>query len=128
MDEPKDSPPGLFVSLKRLWRTLLVIAENRLELILVEVEEERRRAFEALLLTVVLGVVGAMTLLMATLTVVVIFWDTHRLVVLAGLSVLYLLATVAAYWRLRRRLNHWSLFSASLAEFKRDKACLEEKE
>ena len=58
MEEPSDHPPGLFGSLRRLWRTILATAHNRAELLLVELEEERRRAVEALLLTMAVAVLG----------------------------------------------------------------------
>jgi uncharacterized membrane protein YqjE len=128
MDESAASPPGLFASLKRLWRTLLAITENRLELLLVELEEERRRAVEAVLLAMALGVLALMTLIVGSLGVVVLFWDHHRVAALTILTLVYFLGACAAYWKLRRHLRNWTAFSASLAEFKKDKACLEGEE
>jgi uncharacterized membrane protein YqjE len=126
MAEPADPPPGLFTALKRLWRTLLTIGLNRLELLLVELEEERRRTVQVLLLVLALGALALMTLLVGTFTLVIVFWE-DRVIVLTGLFLVYLLATAGAYWKLCRRLNNWSAFSATLAELKKDKACLEEK-
>ena len=48
MDE---SRVGVFASLRRLLKTVVAIAQNRLELLLVEMQEERWRFFDALLLT-----------------------------------------------------------------------------
>ena len=42
------------------------------------------------------------------------------------LILLYLAATIVSFWRLRIRLKNWVPFSATLAELKKDKACLEE--
>ncbi len=125
MADPTDSPPGLFASLKRLWRTLLAIALNRLELLLVELQEERRRTVQALLLILAVGALALMTLFVGTFTLVVVFWE-HRVIVLVALTLAYLVATVGAYRKLSRMLSDWPAFSATLAELKKDKAWLEE--
>jgi uncharacterized membrane protein YqjE len=68
-----------------------------------------------------------MTLMVFTITIVVLCLRADRLDLLAGLMLVYLVATVIAGWRLRSRLKGWSPFSATVAELKKDKACLEEK-
>ena len=120
-----DAPPGLFASLKRLGRTLLAIAQNRLELLLVEWEEERRRTVQALVLMLAVGALALMTLILGTFTLVVVFWE-QRVTVLIALSAAYLLATAAGCWKLRRMLRDWPAFAATLAELKKDKAWLDE--
>ena len=127
MDTSTEPGPGVFSSVKRLLDAALAGLENRVELFLVELREERFRVFEVLLLGCVVGVLGFMALLTVTVTLVVIFWDTARVPVLIGLSVLYVLSTAAVLWRLRVRLRNWSSFSATLDELKKDRACLEEK-
>jgi uncharacterized membrane protein YqjE len=126
MGEPVEQTQGILASLKRLLRTLLSIAQNRLELLLVEVQEERTRLIEAFLLAISIVALGAMTLVMVTFTVVAIFWENHRMAVLVGLSLFYLVVTLVAYWRLRHRLKNWPAFPATLAELKKDKAWLDE--
>ena len=125
MAEPTDSPPGLFASLQRLWRTLLAVGLNRLELALVEVEEERRQIVEALLLILVVAMLALMTLLVGTLALVLAFWE-QRMAVLMVLGPVFLLATAIAYGKLRQRLDHWSTLPATLAELKKDKAWLDD--
>ena len=117
----------MFASLRRLVNTVLAIAANRLELLLVEMQEERWRFFDALLLTGAVLILAAMTLMLVTLTVVVFCLKANRLDLLVALMVLYLAATIVGFWRLRLRLKNWAPFSATLAEFKKDKACLDEK-
>ena len=127
MQEVEDKRPGLFASLKRLLKTVAAIAENRLELLLVEWQEERWRFFEALLLAGVIFILALMTLMVVTVTIVVVCVINDRLGLVVGLGLVYLLATIACYWWLRSRLKHWAPFAATLAEIKKDKACLEEK-
>ena len=126
MDTPTESSPGLFSSLKGLLNTALAGVENRVELFLVELREERIRVFDVLLLGCAAAVVGFMALLTVTATLVVISWDSARVPVLVVLSTSYSLGAVALIWRLKVRLRKWSSFSATLDELKKDRRCLEE--
>jgi uncharacterized membrane protein YqjE len=126
METSAESSLGLFSSVKRLLNTALAGMENRIELFLVELREERLRVFEALVLGCVAAVLGFMALLTVTVTLVVIFWDSARVLVLVGLSTGYTLGTIGVLWRLKIRLRNRSPFSATLDELKKDHACLEE--
>src|SRR6266571_3425520 len=125
MDTSTESSPGLFSSVKRLLNTALAGVENRIELFLVELREERFRVFAVLLLGCAAALLGFMALL--TVTVVVVFWDSARVQVLVFLSAGYSLATIGILWRLKVLFRNWSSFSATLDELKKDRACLEEK-
>ncbi len=127
MAEPGESGGGIFASLERLLKTGLAIAQNRLELLLVEVQEERWRVFDLLLLAGLVLILAAMTLMVATLAIVVVCIKAERLDLVVWMAVAYLVATLIAFWRLRSRLKSWAPFSATLAELKKDKACLDEK-
>jgi uncharacterized membrane protein YqjE len=126
MEEPEQSTPGIFASLGRLLRTVIVIAQNRLELLLVEAQEERWRFFDALLLAGVVLILALMTLMAATITIVVVCVKADRLDLVVALVLLYLAGTIFSLLRLRARLKKWAPFSATLAELKKDKACLDE--
>jgi uncharacterized membrane protein YqjE len=126
MAEPGQSGQGWGASLQRVARTLLAIVHNRLELLLVEVQEERIRLFETFFLAALAMVLGVMSLAMITLTLVLLLWDQWRVLVLVGLSLLYLAATLIVYVRLRRRMQGGPSFSATLGELNKDKACLDE--
>jgi|ERR1035441_4543203 uncharacterized membrane protein YqjE len=127
MEEPGESTPGFFASLGRLLKTLLAIAENRLELLLVELREERWRFFDALLLAGMVLILATMTLMAATIAFVGLCVKADRLDLVIALVLLYLAGTIFSFWRLRNRLKKWAPFSATLAELKKDKACLDEK-
>ena len=126
MEEPGESTPGIFASLGRLLKTVFVIAQNRVELLLVELREERWRFFNALLLAGVVLILALMTLMAATITIVVVCVKADRLDLVIALVLLYLAGTIFSFWRLRARLKNWKPFSATLAELKKDKACLDE--
>ena len=110
------------VSLKRLAGTLLAIIQTRLELLSNEMEEERLRIGQMLLYgSVALFFFGMATVLL-TAFVVVVFWDSNRLLVLAGFTGIYFVVGLLAWYALRRVANDKSkLFSASLAELADDR-------
>ena len=105
MEEPEQSTPGIFASLGRLLRTVIVIAQNRLELLLVEAQEERWRFFDALLLAGVVLILALMTLMAATITIVVVCVKADRLDLVVALVLLYLAGTIFSLLRLRARLK-----------------------
>jgi len=125
METSSETPPGIISSLKKLGQIVLTTAANRLELAAVETQEEAARWVESLILVAALAVLGGLTLAMISLTIVLAFWEEHRLAAMIGLSILYLLAFLGIVWRLRWRLQNWEPFTATLAELRKDKACLE---
>jgi uncharacterized membrane protein YqjE len=127
MEGIEEKQPGLFASLRRLFKTFAAIAENRLELLLVEWQEERWRLFEALILAGLVLMLALMTLIVVTVTVVVICVSNHQLGLVIAMGAAYLAATLACAWQLRNRLKNWAPFAGTLAEIKKDKACLDEK-
>jgi uncharacterized membrane protein YqjE len=127
MDPQSENVPGLFAGLKRMGRTVLAIAENRLDLFLVELQEERVRVIGALLLVVLAGILGLMGFVVGTLALVVLCGEDHRLAVLVVLSLFYFLAALAVIGRLRMQLRHWTAFVDTMAEFRKDKAWLDAK-
>lgn len=127
MDETRQASGGWLATGKRILRTIYGLAEARAELFLVELQEERIRLLDALLLVSACVVFSFMALALLTLTVVVIFWE-HRVLVLGLLTVAYAAGAAWSFWKLRRRLDKWESFPATLEEFKKDQACLEKQD
>jgi len=123
MDETSQPDSGLLETVRRLFQTLHDVAVNRIELFLIELKEERVRLFDALLLAATAIVGAVMMLVMITLTVLVVFWDTYRWLVLVLLTVAYAVGAAVAFIKLRSRLQHWQAYAASLDEIKKDCAC-----
>ncbi len=122
------NPPGagLLVSLRRLLSTALEIAQVRLELLSLELEQEKQRVVAGLLwaaLAVLLLGVGIVLLVGLLL---MLLWDGYRLPALALLSLLFLGAGVLLLQRAHARLSSPAgLAVASLAELARDREALE---
>jgi len=122
MAEPQAAPDGLFASLRTLGATFVAILQNRLELLSTDIAEERARLGSILLLALVALFCLGVGVLLLTLLVVVLFWDTHRLAALSALTLLFLAAGawigLLASHRLR---NKPRLFEASIAELAKDR-------
>ena len=110
---------------KRFARRLLTIGENRFELLMVEVQEERERLLRAILLA--LG--GAAFALLAgvalTGAIVVLLWELSRVAALLVLTGLYGVTAVCLYRRLTLLLRDWQSLPATLDQLGKDRACLE---
>ena len=110
---------------KRFVRRLATIGENRLELLAVEIQEERERILQAFLLALgvaAFGLLGAMTL---TAGLVILLWPFAPVTVLLALTSLYGAAAVVLYRRLTALLSNWQNLPATLDQFRKDRACLE---
>jgi uncharacterized membrane protein YqjE len=122
MRETEGNTSGLMGSLARLVATLLEILQTRLEIVATEFEEERERIREMVLFGFLALFFTSFGLLLLTLFVVVLFWETHRLYVLGGFTLLYLALGFIAGAVLRQRLRtRPRLFATTLAELSRDR-------
>lgn len=128
MAPPEAEPRGLKGTLRRLSARVLAVLQNRLELFVVELQEEQQRLLEVLVLGVLIGVFALLALILVSFALVVMFWDHGRLQVLGGLVVIYLIAAGVAAWRLRRRLKQGTPFQSTLGELKKDREWLERQE
>lgn len=117
---------GLLGSAKRLLCTLTAIASTRLELLANELQEERLRLTQMLFFALAAFFCFSMAVLLLTVFIVVLFWDSHRLAVLGGLGMVFIVSGVLLAMLLRSKAQEKpKLFSASLGELSRDRAQLE---
>lgn len=101
--------------------TLLAIVQTRLELLSNEIEEERLRVRQMMFYAGVALFLLAMATMLLTVFVVVVFWDSYRLQVLGGLTVLFFAGGLYFWHSLRGMANaRPKLFSTSLAELSDD--------
>lgn len=118
--------PGFVASVRGLTRSLLALLRTRAELLAVELEEEKERRKEMLILAVVGALFLALGIQLATLLFVVIFWDTYRIEAIGGVTGLYLGIAAWAFWRLRRKWRTSPTpFAASLEELAKDMDALQ---
>ena len=116
------TPIRLTESLKRLAGTLLSIGQTRLELLGNELEVERLHFEQILLYRGIALLFFGLSIMLLTVFVVVVFWESQRLLVLGSLAGLFSIAGLLV-WNTSRNLIRKKprLFSASLAELSSDR-------
>jgi uncharacterized membrane protein YqjE len=111
---------GIVRSGRRMLAILVSMARTRLNLLAIEIMEEKSRIWLLLLLTALCLLFTFMALLTLSLLIVVAFWE-HRLLAIGGLLAFYLLAAGVSALVLRHRAKSGSpLFSSTLRELSRD--------
>lgn len=115
----------LFDATKRLIQSLLSTGETRLRLAVVELEEERARLFTLLLISGISLILLMLGLVVLTLFVVVIFWESYRLEAIGGCAAVLLLSgTGLALW-VRRQARRRTLLKSTLKQLATDRDLLE---
>jgi uncharacterized membrane protein YqjE len=113
---------GLLESLKGLVANLIALAHTRLDLLSTDLEEERAHLVSVLTMLLVALFSLGMGIVLLVILVAVAFWDSHRLLALAGLTGFFLAGGVATLgWARRRLRNKPKLFAATLAELAKDR-------
>lgn len=122
MSASSETRPGLIGSLRRLLDTGLGLAQNRLELFAVELQEEKLRFAELLMLICAFMAVGTVALTLVTLTVVLVFWENGRTPALMALSAAYAGGAIWLGCMVRGRLHAPAKpFPATLGELEKDR-------
>jgi uncharacterized membrane protein YqjE len=125
MEESIVSLSQLATTSKQFVRRLATIGENRLELLAVEVQEERERILHALLLSLGVAAFGLLAGVTLTAAIVVLLWAWSSVAVLLILTGIYGAAGIFLYQRLTGFLRDWQTLSASLDQLRKDRECLE---
>ncbi len=120
-DTPNQPAESLLNSLKNLTVTLIAIIHTRLELISTDLEEGRERFISLLAMAFISLFSLCFGAVLLTILIVVVFWDTHRLLVLGSLTGLFLIAGAILGAAVVGRLKSMPrMFEASLAELIKD--------
>ena len=125
MAKASPSPTGFMGSFRAFGDGLLATIHDRLELLAVELHEEKFRLIQ-IFIWISAGVfTGMMAITFASLTIVYLFWESARLAVLGGLTLLYVSAFVTIVVAFRRYLARQPKpFAATLSEIGEDRACI----
>lgn len=114
------------MSLRQLLAHGVELAQTRLELLLVELEEEKNRLYKLIVATLAALMLLGAGLVFFTIFLTVLFWEEHRLLVLGLCSAFFLgggliaAGTVSLLIRQRPRHPH----ETSVDELKRDRSAL----
>lgn len=115
----------LATSSKQFVRRLAIIGENRLELLTVEMQEEREHLLHAILLALGVAAFGLLASITLTAAIAVLLWAYSPPAVLLTLTGLYGVAGISLYRRLAGLLRNWQTLSGSLDQIRKDRAGLE---
>jgi uncharacterized membrane protein YqjE len=119
---------GLAAALSGMAATAVALLRTRLELATVELEEERERIKNMLVLIVVATMFGCFALVAVSAWVVVWLWDSHPLAAVAGVAIFHALIAGGAVLALKQQLQaHGRPFAATLAELERDAEAMRRK-
>lgn len=124
MEESTISLTQFTTASRRFAQQLLVIGENRIELLAVEVQEERNHLLHAFLQAVIVAAFALLAGITLSAAIVVAMWAYSPLGVLLALTCLHGLVGFCLYRRLARCLCDWRSFSASIDQLRKDRACL----
>lgn len=115
-------------SLTRFAATLIDTVHTRLELASVEIEVELARYSRYLIWSLVALFCSFVAILLAILFIVIVSWDTHRELVLAGLIGFFACAATGIFFTIHRSLaKKPPLLHSTLSEFKSDIVYLRDK-
>lgn len=119
------SPAGLYGSLRNLLTQGVELLHTRLELVLVELAEEKLRLLRLLAFgAMAFFLLGVGAVFLATF-LTVLMWDEHRLLFLGLFSALFLgLGAVSLYLAWRNAEARSGLLAATLGELSEDRAAL----
>jgi len=107
----------------RIATTLVAMARTRLALAAVEAQEETQRVLGYAAWTLLAAFLGAGALMLVALFVIVLFWDSHRLLAIGAMAGVFALAAAAILLRVRAHLAaRPRMMAATLAELDKDLA------
>jgi len=127
MDQNTSAPgKGLLHSLTVLATTLVAVVYTRLDLLSTDLEEDREHLLSLLKLSLTALFCFGVGVLLTTILLVALFWDTQRILVLSLLSVFFLLCGFATlFYTMRKARNKPRLFSSSMLELLKDRQKLD---
>jgi uncharacterized membrane protein YqjE len=105
--------------------TLVELVHSRLDLVGIELQLEVQRATSLLLWAFAAIVCGIVAVVLLAVTVLIAFWDTHRLLAAGGVTAAFALASLGMALLVRHRVRtRPRLFGATLDELRHDAAAL----
>jgi uncharacterized membrane protein YqjE len=119
-----ENGPALATLIRKVVSTGAGALQNRGELLMVEVQEEKLRLVNLILRGVAGLFLAMMTMLLITGTLIYVMPEEYRLYAVAGFAALYLGATIWLIMSVKSLIKRIP-FGETLAQFKRDTELLE---
>ena len=126
MSEKPEHAEGLLDSLRNLAGTFVALLQTRLEIFASELDEGRARLARIVVLAGIAAFCLGLAVVLLVLFVVVLFWDTYRLLAIGLLAGFFAACGLASLLALRAAVSQWPRpLSATLAELRKDRDKLE---
>jgi uncharacterized membrane protein YqjE len=127
MADPVGRAESLLDSLRNFARTSVAILQTRLEIFASELDEQRELLAKIAVLAAVAAFCLALAVILLVLFIVVLFWDTNRLLAIGALSGVFAVSGAIALRMLRSALKQRpKLLAATLSELRKDRSRLGE--
>ena len=110
---------------KRLLARVVTIVDNRLELLTVELQEERLRLLRGVLLALGAAVFGFLSGVALTIAAAICFWEYSPALVVLVLALLYGGCAAWLYGGLMRIQRDWRTLPDTIDQLRKDCECLE---
>jgi uncharacterized membrane protein YqjE len=108
-------------TVRRLGATLLSMVQTRLELAAIEIEEESQRLLGYFVLVLLALVLFGIAMLLVSLAIVLMFWDSYRIQAALLLALLFGVAAAVAGLKLRASVAaRPRLLAATVGELNKD--------
>jgi uncharacterized membrane protein YqjE len=113
-------------ALRRISETILSVLHNRLELLTLELKEEKHWAVATLMLAVMAASFAVVSIVAILITIAVLVPAAARPWVMIGICAVTIGALLFCVFKLKARLKRPPMLNDTLAELKKDIACLKE--
>lgn len=113
-------------TLRRISETFLSIFHNRVELLTLELKEERHWAVATLMLAVMAASLAIISIVAVLVTVAFLVPEEARPWVMIGMCVVTIGGLLACIFGLKAKLSRPPMLGDTLAELKKDIECLKE--
>jgi uncharacterized membrane protein YqjE len=126
MDPRPASSSSLLGSLREFVDGIIGSVHDRLDLLAVELHEEKYRLIQIFIWISSIVFLAMLTTVFVSLVLVVVFWETARIAVVCSLAGVYLAALAAVIVGFRNYLKRQPKpFAATLSELKKDRECIQ---
>ena len=113
---------GIFETLKKALSNILEIFHTRIHLLSVDLEISLQRLFGIFWLAIIALCFISLGIVLLSVLLIIIFWDTHRVLVTSILLISYLSLGAILLWIAMRRLKNLPpIFESTLSELKKDR-------
>ena len=120
----EESLHDLISASRRVANRAVDIGANRIELFMVEMQEERERLLRSLYMGLAAGAFAILAGFAFTFGIVLVLWDRGAIGALFGLTAVYVAAAIFLRMRIMKLARDWPMFGGTMEQLRKDRECL----